>query len=165
MRSVTSQTTDGLRSGRTRCPLLDDVAGPILHASPTAFVGYLNWWLIEQRRPNSCTPRPDLVLEPAREHTFVHQDLAPRNLILDSHGKLWLVDWGNAGFFPAYMEYYGIDAVRDAPFLGLESVRGQLGWVAFGGRSFVGLLLVPLVNTRNIGKLLALQDFAHSDSD
>ena len=60
-------------------------------------------------RPSWCKPHPELMLEPAPEHIFVHQDLAPRNMILDDAGKLWVVDWGHAGFYPAYMEYMGLE--------------------------------------------------------
>lgn len=31
---------------------------------------------------------------------FSHQDIAPRNLILDPQGKVWLIDWSWAGFYP-----------------------------------------------------------------
>ncbi|KAF9485739.1 hypothetical protein BDN70DRAFT_910079 [Pholiota conissans] len=82
---------------------------PILYASPSDFVGYLNWWLTECR-PEFCKARTELMLEPEREHVLVHQDLAPRNMILDASGKLWLIDWGHAGFYPTYMEHFGLEA-------------------------------------------------------
>ncbi|KAM5463182.1 hypothetical protein MauCBS54593_007592 [Microsporum audouinii] len=31
---------------------------------------------------------------------LTHQDIAPRNLILDPKGKVWLIDWGDAGIYP-----------------------------------------------------------------
>ncbi len=105
LRTVTAQTTGGLHSGRTRCPWLDDQRGPVRNASPVAFVGYLNWWLVDCR-PQYCTPHPELVLKLAKEHILVHQDLAPRNMILDPRGTLWLVDWGISGFYPEYMEFF-----------------------------------------------------------
>ncbi|EPQ55435.1 kinase-like protein, partial [Gloeophyllum trabeum ATCC 11539] len=36
---------------------------------------------------------------------FTHQDLCPMNLILDDSNKLWVMDWGMAGWYPAYFEY------------------------------------------------------------
>lgn len=33
-----------------------------------------------------------------------HMDIAPRNLILDGQGKVWLLDWAHAGGYPAYFE-------------------------------------------------------------
>ncbi|KAI9059059.1 kinase-like protein [Trametes sanguinea] len=116
LRSVTSQTTGGLNSGRTYSEWLQDQMGPVRYASPAAFTGYLNWWLV-QCRPEYCSPRPDLVLEPVPEHVLVHQDLAPRNMILDRRGRLWLIDWGHAGFYPPYMENFG-----------LEVYTGSLPW-------------------------------------
>jgi serine/threonine protein kinase len=36
---------------------------------------------------------------------FTHQDLAPRNFILDRKNQLWVIDWELAGWYPAYFEY------------------------------------------------------------
>ncbi|KAM5499618.1 hypothetical protein McanMca71_006192 [Microsporum canis] len=36
---------------------------------------------------------------------LTHQDIAPRNLILDPKGKVWLIDWGDAGIYPEGFEY------------------------------------------------------------
>ncbi|KAI0371710.1 hypothetical protein BV20DRAFT_158279 [Pilatotrama ljubarskyi] len=117
LHSITSQTTGGMHSGRTRCIWLDDQHGPARHASPLTFTNYLNWWLVDCR-PTQLTPQPHLVLEPAKEHVFVHQDLAPRNMILDPQGVLWIVDWGHAGFYPTYMEYLGMKPQgHDMPWL------------------------------------------------
>ena len=35
---------------------------------------------------------------------FTHQDIAPRNLILDANKKVWLIDWGCAGVYPRGFE-------------------------------------------------------------
>lgn len=128
LRTVTSKTTGGLKSGRTRSQWLQDLHGAVLHASPAEFIGYINWWITDCR-PMYCKPRPELVLEPEHEHVLVHQDLAPRNMILDSGGRLWLVDWGNSGFYPAYMEYFGLQARTGAmPWLTEHT------WTAWWGR-------------------------------
>ncbi|KAM5434563.1 hypothetical protein MferCBS31731_006665 [Microsporum ferrugineum] len=42
---------------------------------------------------------------------LTHQDIAPRNLILDPKGKVWLIDWGDAGIYPEGFEYAAL-AVR-----------------------------------------------------
>ncbi|KXN91533.1 hypothetical protein AN958_00555, partial [Leucoagaricus sp. SymC.cos] len=34
-----------------------------------------------------------------------HMDLHMRNFVVDSHGKLWIIDWENAGAFPPWLEY------------------------------------------------------------
>lgn len=39
-----------------------------------------------------------------RNLVMCHMDLHMRNLILDRDGKLWLIDWANAGFYPPYFE-------------------------------------------------------------
>ncbi|KAG4431930.1 hypothetical protein IFR05_012575 [Cadophora sp. M221] len=50
----------------------------------------------------TCTPAA-----PATPNTlvFTHHDLAPRNILVDSLGRLWVVDWDYAGFYPRYFEY------------------------------------------------------------
>ncbi|EPE35578.1 Protein kinase-like (PK-like) [Glarea lozoyensis ATCC 20868] len=35
---------------------------------------------------------------------FTHQDIAPRNNILDVQGKVWMIDWGLAGAYPPGFE-------------------------------------------------------------
>lgn len=39
-----------------------------------------------------------------REAVFTHQDIAPRNLILDAQEKVWMIDWGLAGVYPPGFE-------------------------------------------------------------
>jgi hypothetical protein len=39
---------------------------------------------------------------------FTHQDLHPRNFMLDRTGRLWIIDWEWAGFYPIWFEYSGM---------------------------------------------------------
>ena len=82
LRTVTTQTTGGLHSGEVHSEWVQGMYVPVSHASPSVFCDYLNWWLLKAR-PSNCRPLPQLVLSPPREHVLVHQDLAPRNMILD----------------------------------------------------------------------------------
>jgi hypothetical protein len=36
---------------------------------------------------------------------FIHGDIAEKNLILDTTGTLWLMDWATAGVYPAFFEW------------------------------------------------------------
>jgi len=79
-------------------------------------------------RPSNCQPLPRLLLSPPREHILIHQDLAPRNMILDSSGHVWLVDWGRSGFYPAFMEYLGMEGPEGAmPWLAARSLTARWG--------------------------------------
>ena len=46
------------------------------------------------------------------QHLFVlvHQDISPRNMILDAAGVVWLVDWAHAGAYPPAFERAAIAA-------------------------------------------------------
>ncbi|KZO89623.1 hypothetical protein CALVIDRAFT_46347 [Calocera viscosa TUFC12733] len=39
---------------------------------------------------------------------FVHQDLNPRNLLVDKDERLWIIDWKNSGFYPECFEYCAV---------------------------------------------------------
>lgn len=104
MRSDKSQSSGGVHTGRTRSEWIGAYFGPKHHATPTAFAGYLNWWLLHFRPNEGFPARPDLQLPVPKHHVLVHQDLVPRNMILDSQKNLWLIDWGHSGFYPEGME-------------------------------------------------------------
>ncbi|KAL6305721.1 kinase-like domain-containing protein, partial [Sparassis latifolia] len=67
-------------------------AGPF--ASYEELVTWLNRKevLSQTKSTNSFTTDRPLV--------FTHQDLSPRNLILDDNDKLWVIDWELAGWYP-----------------------------------------------------------------
>ncbi|KAE8406783.1 kinase-like domain-containing protein [Aspergillus pseudonomiae] len=47
---------------------------------------------------------PDLPPFKFTEFVLTHQDISPRNLILDRNGLVWLVDWADAGSYPPAFE-------------------------------------------------------------
>ncbi|KAK6517980.1 hypothetical protein TWF506_005148 [Arthrobotrys conoides] len=49
---------------------------------------------------------------------FTHHDLAPRNMIVDPKGDLWLIDWDYAGWYPVYFDRVSMDHFS----------FGQQGW-------------------------------------
>ncbi|KAJ3731739.1 hypothetical protein DFJ43DRAFT_1155130 [Lentinula guzmanii] len=36
---------------------------------------------------------------------LTHQDINPRNIIAGEDGRLWMIDWGWAGYYPPWFEY------------------------------------------------------------
>ena len=61
---------------------------------------YLNERLVYFKSPIHV-PKEDLCL--------CHMDVAPRNFMIDLPGKLCLLDWATAGFYPRYFELWSID--------------------------------------------------------
>lgn len=100
MHSSKSQRGGGLANGTYCSRWFDLFTQPIPSMSPTRFTSYMNWWLV-----NCLQPRPELIVKPLKEHTFVHQDLVPRNFIIDQYHQLWIVDWTWGGYYPEYFEY------------------------------------------------------------
>ncbi|TFK57712.1 kinase-like protein, partial [Heliocybe sulcata] len=39
---------------------------------------------------------------------LTHNDLRPGNIIVGRDGKIWLIDWDQAGFYPPWQEYLGM---------------------------------------------------------
>ncbi|KAJ7251153.1 hypothetical protein B0H12DRAFT_1071966 [Mycena haematopus] len=112
---------------RPRAPAASTRARPAQYSTPAAFTDYLNWWLV-QARPSHLSPRPELLLTAPTHHVLVHQDLAPRNMIIDGSDRLWLIDWGHAGYYPAFMETLGM---IDDPS---KHSLGASAWTAWWGR-------------------------------
>lgn len=80
--------------------LTDDGAGPFATLKDLE-----NWY---NHKIDVCIPLKQL---PRRTPRFkfrilvlTHQDIAPRNLVLDAQGKVWMIDWGLAGAYPPGFE-------------------------------------------------------------
>lgn len=82
MRRTVSASAGGVYSGRVRSPWFGAIYGPVNHVSPPVLAGYINWWL-KNCRPYRFKPLSDCVLKP-QPNVLVHQDLVPRNMILDA---------------------------------------------------------------------------------
>ncbi|TFK72075.1 hypothetical protein BDN72DRAFT_895064 [Pluteus cervinus] len=142
MMLMTSQKMGGLQTGVTHSKYFQGSFLPIPHMSTSAFAAHINWWITDCALRWRMKPRPDLTIEPPDQFVFVHQDLAPRNMILDNSGELWIVDWGNAGFYPRYMEYMGIELTSHTmPWAFRRTWSARLArlrwsffrWIAYGG--------------------------------
>lgn len=113
MRTATSLTAGSLGTGLCRSFWIEnDLYGIPPHASPSTISSIVNFWYnlvnpgrearktLEQHRESCLQPTA-----PEKEFVFTHHDLAPRNIMLEGEtGKLWLVDWDYAGFYPPYFE-------------------------------------------------------------
>ncbi|KZN87470.1 hypothetical protein EN45_060310 [Penicillium chrysogenum] len=78
----------------------DYSAGPFKDSAE--FQGWFNHKLDICKHVKQC-PKD---IPPFQFTTFVltHQDISPRNLILDQNGEVWLVDWAFAGAYPPAFE-------------------------------------------------------------
>jgi hypothetical protein len=62
----------------------------------------------QYRSGQGYTPLPPLNENFFTRLVFTHNDLNMRNILLDDCGRLWIIDWGFAGFFPPCFEYLGM---------------------------------------------------------
>lgn len=108
MRCITSSVGGSLSTGASLCGAFDeDKYGPALHVSPKDFAEYINWWT-NLSRPPCFLAYPELAIMPRDTHVFCHMDLNPHNMIIDGDNQLWIIDWQDCGFYPAYMEHEGM---------------------------------------------------------
>ncbi|KAH8702751.1 kinase-like domain-containing protein [Phaeosphaeriaceae sp. PMI808] len=112
LRSVKSLTAGSLSTGECRSFWLEDHYGLPAKSSPEKIANFIQFWANftsmrkEIVKASQTSVYPDK-RTPATAQTFVltHHDLAPRNVLLDSSGQLWLLDWDYTGFYPIYFEY------------------------------------------------------------
>ena len=77
---------------------------------------------------SGVNPRPNLTFSPTKR-VLVHQDPAPWNMMFDTTGNLWIIDWNYSGYYSAFVEYMGIDAVS----AGSDWFRAPT-WASWWGR-------------------------------
>ncbi|EEP78419.1 predicted protein [Uncinocarpus reesii 1704] len=71
---------------------------------------------------------------------LVHQDISPRNMILDASGQVWLIDWADSGAYPPAFERAALaDQPRFPEFNGMmlerlpkQELEEQLQSIAYG---------------------------------
>lgn len=112
LRSVTSSTAGSLATGECRSFWLEDYYGVPARSSPDNITSFIKFWagFISIRHAIKTAAQGLVYFKgytppTARTFVFTHHDLAPRNILLDYSGQLWLVDWDYAGFYPRYFEY------------------------------------------------------------
>lgn len=77
-------------------------------AGPFATTGDMTAWFARKLR--ACqrvgrAPKDAPAFDTLGPLVMSHQDLCPRNLLLGDDGRLWVLDWENAGFYPRWFEY------------------------------------------------------------
>lgn len=138
MRTQTSPTAGGLDSGQFNSPWVEDSYGLPDNASPRAVGSYFDFWGNFIPPPIGTIPkRPaKLKIDFSSMTTplyFTHQDLAPRNLMIDTQGQLWVVDWTLSGWFPIYLEYTGMQNFLAHSWGWFDRLRWRLfTWISVG---------------------------------
>ncbi|KAH9996375.1 hypothetical protein F4779DRAFT_607020 [Xylariaceae sp. FL0662B] len=115
LRSAVSTSAGSLATGKCKSYYLEDSFGLPPRATCHQVNAFLNFWAsfvnigVEVKKTpaeHAICPRP--VFSYSRPFVFTHHDLAPRNIMLDPKGQLWLTDWDEAGFYPKFFEYAGM---------------------------------------------------------
>ena len=68
-------------------------------------------------------------LQHAHEHGIVHRDIKPSNLLIDSHGKLWITDFGLAAFKQTTAITLTGDVVGTLRYMSPEQAAGKAALV------------------------------------
>lgn len=115
LRSVTSTFSGSLATGKCRPYFLQDSFGLPPRATSDQVNAFLNFWanfvsicqeITKTAAEHATCSRPVFLHD--GPFVFTHHDLAPRNMIVDPEGQLWLIYWDFAGFYPQYFEYAGM---------------------------------------------------------
>lgn len=111
MRRATSPTAGSLGTGICRSFWIEDRYRLPISPNASVIACVVNFWFNHVSFRQEARKKPEehaaSVAQPVETQSlvFTHHDLAPRNLILDTKGSLWLVDWDYAGWYPPYFEY------------------------------------------------------------
>jgi len=134
MRSVTSPTAGGLATGECNSQYLDDFLQLPRNATPADVQSFICFWLQYSRKKGRTYPNLEgyrlhkHLIPPRPTHfVFTHQDLTPRNLIIDGKQNLWIIDWGYGGYYPEYFEYVGMENFRRIAW----NIMARLRWSVF----------------------------------
>ncbi|KIM44983.1 hypothetical protein M413DRAFT_51094, partial [Hebeloma cylindrosporum] len=101
----------GPDEGGRICP--SPVFGPIVdrrgpfasYADLTHFFNERLARLLKSQRKQPPSLETFTTFDDSQPLVLTHQDLNPRNFIVGDDGRLWLVDWAWAGFFPPWFEF------------------------------------------------------------
>jgi hypothetical protein len=137
MRRRTSQTAGSLVTGNCKSIWLDDYYKLPSHSSPEGLAAFIRFWLQfvprRKRAQQRETITPKFVPHVPASFVFTHHDLAPRNLLVDGQGELWLVDWQFSGWYPAYFEYASMQNFNAEGWSMIARLRWWLfSWISVG---------------------------------
>jgi hypothetical protein len=105
LRSLTSSAAGSLATGQCRSFYLEDRFGLPARSNPKDITYFIRFWVGFSSIRQAIKAATQAPVEPkgripptAKFLVFTHHNLAPRNLLLDPSGQLWLLDWDLAGF-------------------------------------------------------------------
>ena len=103
LRSIRMNSPGPVGGGLSRGPLFTDYgAGPF--KSHKDIESWFNERLLVCQQFGRAAPTHPSFTGHFDTLVMCHMDIAPRNLILDGQGKVWLLDWAHAGGYPTYFE-------------------------------------------------------------
>lgn len=156
MRSITSKTAGSLATGECRSFWLDDHFGLPARAKAKDISAFLAFWVgfisirkeLKRGAHEHSSLREPSILQKG-ELVLTHHDLAPRNMVVDPSGEIWLLDWDFAGFYPMYFEYASMNNFTPP---GTWGVLSRIRWYLFtwmaAGRSDKESQLLQMVRSK-----------------
>ncbi|KAF5387507.1 hypothetical protein D9757_006532 [Collybiopsis confluens] len=125
--TITSPVTGKLVNSIIESPWIEAGYPPARRSTPAMFAGYLSAWTTLPKGVGAGWPFP------VRPNIFVHQDLVFRNIHVDPQNRLWVLDWGYAGYFPSCFESMAIVEDPLNPGFLSPTLHGLSGWVGGDG--------------------------------
>ncbi|KAH7320840.1 kinase-like domain-containing protein [Stachybotrys elegans] len=139
MQSVQSKTAGSLETGQCRSFYLQDFYGLPQLAGRKEINAFLTFWMEfqsmereEEKDIKEHVRRPKIGYSASRMN-FVHHNLSPRNIMLDADGKLWLMNWDYAGFYPKSFEHAAMHSFMRTDWNRGTRMRWKVfSWIATG---------------------------------
>ncbi|KAJ3575736.1 hypothetical protein NP233_g909 [Leucocoprinus birnbaumii] len=128
------------------------------HRGPFASYSELSAWFNKRHQMamdieglSQDDPSRNDLFDDSRPLVMTHQDLNLRNIMIDEDSRIWIIDWGWAGYYPEWFEYVTMEAQNEddeisgtndelwkamipficGPYFKQERWLGRLGWALY----------------------------------
>ena len=141
MRSQTSPTAGALVTGECTSSFLQDCYRLPVRSTPSDMWSFIEFWagfISSPKAIGACLSGERISTKkgvPPMPSTFVltHHGLLARNMFVDRYNQLWIVGWEQAGWYPKFFEYAGMQNLLRETWNWFARLRWKVfSWIAAG---------------------------------